>query len=307
MLISFSGRILVPVADGLIQQQYQRRRRPYTSPPLVSMMSMMMWPFTKKRTSLFFQPFTSSTAQDISSFSSHYYCWCHRRPNMPFQRCPATSSYHYSLVATPDRRNISNHNSNRQMSSTAMEGNVVDETSSSNNNNETSLSSRKWNLNGLRKEVSRLTVRCHKKIGQARQRLEKAQQEQQDDTREESVTSSPTNIAQKDEHASEVQAWQTRLQQLNQLEVLLQDIKGKNVLLPDHIAALAIELQVNDQPDQQQQTEQGPKAKKDKGPKTMTAFRLPYRRFYTENKTEIRVSGYVVQRSDHGYVTIKVS
>jgi hypothetical protein len=147
---------------------------------------------------------------------------------------------------------------------------------------------RTWNLPSLRKEVSRLTVRCHKRIGKTSQRLQKAKDEVDRLTKNDDVTMEELEACPNvDELEEELQALQTRLKQLNQLEVLLQDVKGTNVELPEHVAELAMQLEVSDQPSAQ--TERGPK-KKDKGPKTMTSFRLPYRRFYTENNTEIRVS-----------------
>jgi hypothetical protein len=146
---------------------------------------------------------------------------------------------------------------------------------------------RKWNLPALRKEVSRLTVRCHKKIGKANQRLQKAKDEvdrllANDNVSVEKLEACP-NI---EELEKELTSTQTRLQQLNQLEVLLQDIKGKkDVVLPDHVAALAVSLEVDDVPPPTQ--ERG--ARKEKGPRNMASFRRPYRRYYTVNKTEIRV------------------
>jgi hypothetical protein len=150
---------------------------------------------------------------------------------------------------------------------------------------------RTWNLGELRKEVSRLTVRCHKKIGKATQRLQKAQEEvnrltSTDDVSMEELEACP-NI---DELSNQVDELQYRLKQLNQLEVLLQDMKGKKVVLPDHVAQLAFDLQVNDEPTPQNNNTQDRPQKKQKGPKTMSSFRLPYRRYFTSNKTEIRVS-----------------
>ena len=146
---------------------------------------------------------------------------------------------------------------------------------------------RTWNLGGLRKEVTRLTLRCHKKTGKANQRLQKAQDEVErltgsDDVSMEELEKCP-NL---DELEAQVEELRTRLAQLNQLEELLADVKGKNVVLPEEIASLAIALEVNDEPPKRQ--ERGPKKKK--GPRVMNSFRLPYRRFYTANKTEIRVS-----------------
>lgn len=149
---------------------------------------------------------------------------------------------------------------------------------------------RTWNLPGLRKEISRQSLRCHKKIGKASQRLHLAQQEVDrlisSDVTLEELEACP-NV---DELAAQSDELQQRLKRLNQLEVLLQDIKGRSVVLPEHIALLAIELKINDVPPPTAQ--RGPK--KEKGPRKMNSFRLPYRRFYTENKTEIRVSDWRV-------------
>ena len=146
---------------------------------------------------------------------------------------------------------------------------------------------RTWDLGGLRKEVSRLTVRCHKKTGKANERLRKAQEEVDRLTGDDDVTMEQLEKCPNlDELEAQVEEIRSRLTQLNQLEVLLADVKGKKGVLPERIAKLAISLEVNDAPPQRQA--RGPK--KQKGPTNMKAFRLPYRRFYTINKTEIRVS-----------------
>jgi hypothetical protein len=131
-----------------------------------------------------------------------------------------------------------------------------------------------------------LTVRSHKKVGKAHQRLQTATAEV------ERLTSGPDVTLEELEQCpnlegleADVQELQNRLTKLNQLEVLLQDFKGKKVVLPEHIAELALELQVQDEPPQQAERP----AKKEKGPRNMNSFRLPYRRYYTANRTEIRV------------------
>ena len=143
-----------------------------------------------------------------------------------------------------------------------------------------------WNLGGLKKEVSRQTVRCHKKISKANQRLEKANAEVERLTRDPDVSLEELELCPNvGEMVEELESLRERLTQLNQLEVSIQDLKGKNVVLPEHVAQLAIDLEVNDEaPAPQARPE-----KKEKGPKTMTSFRVPYRRYYTNNKTEIRV------------------
>lgn len=144
-----------------------------------------------------------------------------------------------------------------------------------------------WNLGGLKKEVSRLTVRCHKKVGKANQRLENAKKEVERLTGDPDVTMEELeNCPNVEGLEQDFDELQTRLKNLNQLEVLLQDVKGKNAALPEHIAELVFELEVQDKPPKIQP--RGPK--KEKGPTKMESFRLPYRRYYTTNKTEIRVS-----------------
>ena len=88
-----------------------------------------------------------------------------------------------------------------------------------------------------------------------------------------------------DEMQQDLDNLRERLTKLNQLEVSIQDIKGKKVVLPEHVAQLAIDLEVQDEPPVRQERP----AKKEKGPRNMKSFRLPYRRYYTDNKTEIRV------------------
>jgi hypothetical protein len=143
-----------------------------------------------------------------------------------------------------------------------------------------------WNIGGLKKEVSRLTVRCHKKIGKANQRLTKANQEV------DRLTSDP-NVSMEELEAcpnidgleNDLGELRERLRKLNKLEVLIEDLKGKKVVLDDHIAEIAIKLRVNDE----SPVRQARPKKKEKGPRTMSPFRLPYRKYYTNNKTEIRV------------------
>lgn len=148
---------------------------------------------------------------------------------------------------------------------------------------------RTWNIGGLKKEVSRLTVRAHKKIGKASERLHKANQEV------ERLTSDPDVSLEEleqcpnvDELEQDLQELQTRLQGLNKLEVLIADIAGKkkDVVLPPHVAQLAFDLEIQDQPPLPNNVN---RVKKEKGPRNMKSFRVPYRRYFTENKTEIRV------------------
>ena len=143
-----------------------------------------------------------------------------------------------------------------------------------------------WNIKGLKKEVARLILRSHKKIGKVHTKVRNAQAQI-----DKLTTSDPTleqleqcpNI---DAIQFELEELQSRLQKLNELEECLQKETKKEATLAPNVAQLALDLGVDDQPPPR--PERGPK--KAKGPRVMDASRLPYRRFYTENKTEIRVS-----------------
>jgi hypothetical protein len=150
-----------------------------------------------------------------------------------------------------------------------------------------------WNVNGLKKEVTRLSLRSHKKISKASQRLTKAKEEvdrlvTSPDVTMEELEQCPTNV---EELERDLVDWKIRLKQLNQLEVLLYDVKGgsKPTVLPETVAQLALALDISDEAPNRDATAVKTTKKKEKGPRLMTSFRLPYRRYYTENKTEIRV------------------
>jgi hypothetical protein len=143
-----------------------------------------------------------------------------------------------------------------------------------------------WSIPGLKKEVARLVMRSHKKIGKAHTRLSTAKQEL------EKLTADPNASLEQLEQCPntdaiefELQELQERLGRLNQLEEALQAVKAKESVLPESIAHLALDLGVDDKPPQR--PPRGPRKKK--GPRVMESTRLPYRRFYTEDNTEIRV------------------
>ena len=142
-----------------------------------------------------------------------------------------------------------------------------------------------WNVPELKKEAGRLTLKCHKKIGQASTRLSKA-----NETVEELRTK--PDVTQKELEAcpdiktleTDLAEWKERLAKLNQLEEKLQSVKGKSAVLPEDIASIALGLGVNDAP-----PIRPARQPKQKGPR-VEAPRMPYFRYYSKNKTEIRVS-----------------
>jgi len=144
-----------------------------------------------------------------------------------------------------------------------------------------------WNIPGLKKEVTRFILRSHKKIAKASTRLTNAQKFVEKLTSDdyaaatvEELESCP-NI---DALEFELKELRTRLQKLNELEHLLNSETKKQAVLSKQAASLALELGVNDEPPKRPL--RGPKKKK--GPRQETP-RKPYKRYYTINKTEIRV------------------
>ena len=145
-----------------------------------------------------------------------------------------------------------------------------------------------WDIPGLKKEVGRQILRGHKKVAKANTKLTNAMAQVEELRTDPNATLEQLercpNI---DAIELEMQELRDRLGKLNDLEGQLSSIKSKKkaTVLPETTAQLAIELGVNDAPPPR--PERGPK--KAKGPSQLPSTRLPYRRFYTENKTEIRV------------------
>jgi hypothetical protein len=144
-----------------------------------------------------------------------------------------------------------------------------------------------WNVAGLKKEVIRLVLRCHKKIGKANQRISKARVMVEQLTGDESASLQDLQeCPDLDTLENELTELQSRLRKLNTLEESLQSIKAKkDTVLPEEVASLAVDLSVDDQP-----PSQIPRGiTKPKGPRVSEATRLPYRRYYSFGGLEIRV------------------
>lgn len=141
-----------------------------------------------------------------------------------------------------------------------------------------------WDTAGLKREVQRLILRCHKKVGKAHQRLAKAKD------RASELAENPDATLEELENCPDVESLemelgelQERLRGLNELEESLQKVSKKRAVLPSDVAALAIDLGVDDKPPPR--PARGPTKKK--GPRSQ--LRLPYRRYYTVGGVEIRV------------------
>ena len=144
-----------------------------------------------------------------------------------------------------------------------------------------------WDVKGLKQQVARMILRSHKKIGKVNQRLSKARETLDrltgDDAASLEELEQCPNV---DALELELSQLQTRLQGLNVIEESLHQVKKKQTVLEPDLAALALELGVDDCPPPRQERGAG----KRKGPRSSESkSRLPYRRYYSSNNIEIRV------------------
>jgi len=159
---------------------------------------------------------------------------------------------------------------------------VVDDNTTNETNQKTIEST--WDIKGLKKEVSRAVLRSHKKIQKASLRYRKAEEEIQSLLQKEDATMEELeNCPNSKEHKIELEILQDRLKKLLILEEGLIKIKKNSMVLPEELASLAIELDVNDAPPVRPKPV---KKKKNKDPKVS---RKPYKRYYSVDGTEIRV------------------
>jgi hypothetical protein len=142
-----------------------------------------------------------------------------------------------------------------------------------------------WNVSGLKKEVQRVLLRTHKKVGKAVQRVQKAQEEVDRLTSSDASLQELEACPDLDMLQVELSDLQKRLDQLNQLESLLKAEKGGTRVLSPETAGLALDLGVDDSPPVVEP--RGPK--KPKGPRERESSRLPYRRYFSFGNVEIRV------------------
>lgn len=143
-----------------------------------------------------------------------------------------------------------------------------------------------WDIGGLKKEVERAILRCHKKLGKTNQRIERLTAE---------GTDANDDV---DEVKATLAELQARLERLNELEESVKSLpsKKKNVTIPSSIEALLTELQISDTPPPRPPRGPG----KQKGPRRMETSRKPYRRYYSHDNIEIRVGK---QAEDNDVIT----
>ena len=194
-----------------------------------------------------------------------------------------------------------------------------DDGSTSDEDNSTKELKESYNIAALKKETTRLISRTIKKVGKVSARVRYAEEEldklkaeidastseEVDDELLNKLENSP-NI---EDHRKEMVELQSRLRKLNWLDEHLakSPLKGKQIMTLEDLQKTEIglqvveyvtELEINDDENQKQKRieadEMKKRAKKQKVENAnaggnATGPRLPYRRYYTENKTEIKV------------------
>jgi hypothetical protein len=123
-----------------------------------------------------------------------------------------------------------------------------------------------WNISYLKKEVNRLIMSSYKKMGKV-------------EVEQITTTNSPIN----ENVSSRSKDLPTRHEKLLQLESLLQSETNAKGTLSSSIVNLILELELKDV----KVITQKPPSKK------AVTKRLPYRRYYTQDQTEIRVSIHI--------------
>lgn len=134
-----------------------------------------------------------------------------------------------------------------------------------------------WNIAGLKKEVSRLLLRAHKKVNVISHQVRQAV--------DESPGTSAACPLKVEDLEIKLQVQRDRLQSLNFLNDALLQIRKQKAFLPAQLELLAIKLNVSDTPIQDQVRG----TKSPKGPRQQKRSRLPYRRYFSIDDIEIRV------------------
>ena len=144
-----------------------------------------------------------------------------------------------------------------------------------------------WDIASLKKEVSRLTLRSIKKLGKANTKLLQARQVAERLMADQNATVDELDQCPNIEAVElELRELRERHEKLTQLDGLLHGEKKRTGHLSMPIFELVEDVGVSDEPPPRPQRGPG----KQKGPRESTAKRLPYRRYFCVDKTEIRVS-----------------
>lgn len=260
----------------------------------------------------------NNASTKIAAFSSvavkHRY---HSRLLVPFKQ-PQCSVDSFSSTFYHSRRHmLSSRHMSWPSTQLFMSSDSDDEDSTSVEDETTKTS---FNIAVLKKETSRLIMRSHKKVGKvsariryAEEQLEKLRAEIDESTSEEvddKLLSKLENAPNVEDHRKEMEELQSRLKKLNWLEEQFAQspLKGKKIMSLEDLQKIEIgvqvveyvtELEINDDENQKQKRiEADAMNKRSKKQRSESAKgtnnenvggRLPYRRYYTENKIEIKV------------------
>jgi len=148
-----------------------------------------------------------------------------------------------------------------------------------------------FNIPGLRKETERLILRCHKKIGKANERYNKSVRIMEELLTKEDATDEELNACPNvDALEEDLEVLRGRLKKLRTVEEAIASTnenipKKGSIVLPDDLAALVVELEINDAPPERKPSFRKRKKNNngDGGP------RKPYRRYFSKDNVEIRV------------------
>ena len=307
--------------------------------------------------------FTSPTRQEacvaLSAFSGNHRSFKHSSAIRPRQaRAAATvitdSFQHRQLVANSSMCNNHHHDRcslfpHRFFSATTQlfmtndddddgESSISSTTNDDEKNTKTTRTS--YDLPNLKKEITRLALRTHKKIGKASTRIQAAKDQWKElraameDTPSDQIDEELMQQLEKapsttllEQYQSELKELQANLQKLNWLEeqfarpplnkkkILSVDDMRNPIVVPDgwRIAEYIQELDIDDDENSKQKRieadERNKRSKKERAAaqssttkQNQQGGRLPYRRYYTENQIEVRVSGLIVFRDFHFFV-----
>lgn len=210
-------------------------------------------------------------------FSKSILLFAFRPQYVPVARRHISGKISFSFIREKSTSFMGGDGATRPLMMTSIDEDETLETSKSPQSN--------WNIVGLKKEINRLILRAHKKVGKTHTKLAKAQEIVEE------LTTNPDATLEELEKCPNIDAIELelndlkeRLQKLNELEEILGIEKRKSGILKSEVVSMVLALGVDDEPPPKQQRGPGKK----KGPRKMPP-RLPYRRYYASDNTEIRV------------------
>mmetsp|Transcript_21851 Transcript_21851/g.46147 ORF Transcript_21851/g.46147 Transcript_21851/m.46147 type:complete len:412 (+) Transcript_21851:83-1318(+) len=237
----------------------------------------------------------------------------HRQHHVPRPASPLLANLHRQCLVQSQQPAFSRRQAMSYITNLFM-------ASDDDNENNEELARTSFNIQALKKETTRLTLRAHKKVGKVSTRIRAAEAQYEklrvaiDESTSEELDE---KLMQQLEQAPNVEQYkvqmkelQDRLQKLNWLEEQFSKspLKSKKVLPVEDLKTLSpegeqvlqyvLELDINDDESQKQKRiEENARNRRSKKERAATLKdqnqqqgpRLPYRRYYTEKQVEIRV------------------